>query len=118
MQCRSLVTTVSSVADLNPDLNPHFLTLGSGIRDGVKKLGFGSGMDNPDHISERLKRKFGVKILKFFDVAPGSATLAVSTVALGFDSPPRPSLAAKKLIFPEAGGKYRSSAEHPAVDQL
>jgi hypothetical protein len=32
-----------------------FLTPGSGIRDGLKKSGFGSGMDNPDHISESLE---------------------------------------------------------------
>jgi hypothetical protein len=29
-------------------------------------------MNNPDHISESLKNFFGVKILKFFDVDPGS----------------------------------------------
>jgi hypothetical protein len=29
-------------------------------------------MNNPDHISERLKNNFWVKILKFFDVDPGS----------------------------------------------
>jgi hypothetical protein len=32
----------------------------------------GSGMNNPDHISESLKTIFGVKILKFYDVDPGS----------------------------------------------
>jgi hypothetical protein len=31
-----------------------------------KKSGSGSGMDNPDHISESLKNNFLVKILKFF----------------------------------------------------
>jgi hypothetical protein len=31
----------------------------------------GSGMNNPDHISESLKTIFWVKILKFFDVDPG-----------------------------------------------
>jgi hypothetical protein len=29
-----------------------------------KKLGSGSGMNNPDHISESLETIFGVKILK------------------------------------------------------
>jgi hypothetical protein len=30
-----------------------------------KKSGFGSGMNNPDHISESLETIFFVKILKF-----------------------------------------------------
>jgi hypothetical protein len=38
-----------------------------------KKLS-GSGMNN-DHISESLKTNFWVKILKFFNADPGSATL-------------------------------------------
>ncbi len=39
----------------------------------VKKSGSGSGMNNPDHISKSLKNIFFlVKILKFFDVHPGS----------------------------------------------
>jgi hypothetical protein len=28
-----------------------------------KKSGFGSGMNNPDHISERLDKSFGLKYL-------------------------------------------------------
>ncbi len=36
-----------------------------------KKLGSGSGMNNPDHISERLETVFWVKILKFVDADPG-----------------------------------------------
>jgi hypothetical protein len=32
----------------------------------------GSGMNNPDHISESLETIFWVKILKFFDADPGS----------------------------------------------
>ncbi len=37
-----------------------------------KKSGSGSGMNNPDHISEHLETIFfGVKILKFFDADPG-----------------------------------------------
>ena len=61
-----------------------------------KKSGSGSGMDNPDHISESLETIFGLKILKFFDADPGwkkvecgirdehlgSATLTVPTVLL------------------------------------
>jgi hypothetical protein len=53
-----------------------FLTPGSGIRDpesGMgKKSGSGSGMKNPDHISESLKTIYWVKTLEFFDVDPGS----------------------------------------------
>jgi predicted unusual protein kinase regulating ubiquinone biosynthesis (AarF/ABC1/UbiB family) len=46
---------------------------GSRIRDG-KKSRSGSGMNIPDHISDRLETIFGVKILKFFhaDPDPGS----------------------------------------------
>jgi hypothetical protein len=32
----------------------------------------GSGMNNPDHISESLKNNFLVKIPTFFDADPGS----------------------------------------------
>jgi hypothetical protein len=32
-----------------------------------KKSGSGSGMNNPDHISESLETNFWVKLLKFFD---------------------------------------------------
>jgi hypothetical protein len=38
---------------------------------GDKKSGYGSGINNPDHISESLETIFGVKILKFFDADPG-----------------------------------------------
>jgi hypothetical protein len=34
--------------------------------------GSGSGMNNPDHITESLETIFWVKILKFFDADPGS----------------------------------------------
>jgi hypothetical protein len=37
-----------------------------------KNLGPGSGMNNPDHISENLETIFWVKILKFFYAYPGS----------------------------------------------
>jgi hypothetical protein len=33
--------------------------------------GSGSGMNDPDHISENLETIFLVKILKFFDADPG-----------------------------------------------
>ncbi len=32
----------------------------------------GSGMNNPDHISESLETLFWVKLLKFFDAGQGS----------------------------------------------
>jgi hypothetical protein len=37
----------------------------------MHKSGSGSGMNNPDHISESLETIFWVKILKFFDADPG-----------------------------------------------
>jgi hypothetical protein len=37
-----------------------------------KTLEYGSGMNNPDHISESLETNFWVKILKFNDAGPGS----------------------------------------------
>jgi hypothetical protein len=37
-----------------------------------KEAGSGSGMNNPDHISESLATIFGVKILKFLDADQGS----------------------------------------------
>ncbi len=50
-----------------------FLTPGSRIRDGKNQdPESGSGMNNPDHISESLEAIFWVKILKFFDADPGS----------------------------------------------
>jgi hypothetical protein len=36
-----------------------------------KKSGSGSGLNNPDHISESLETIFWVKILNFFDADPG-----------------------------------------------
>jgi hypothetical protein len=55
-------------SDADPDPGSGvFLTLGSGMG---KKSGFGSGMNNQDHIFESLKTIFWVKILKFFDVNP------------------------------------------------
>jgi hypothetical protein len=38
----------------------------------VKKSGFASEMNNPDHISESLETIFRVKIFKFFDADPGT----------------------------------------------
>jgi hypothetical protein len=46
-----------------------FLTPRSGMGT---KSGSGSGMNNPDHISESLETIFLVKTLKFFDADPGS----------------------------------------------
>ncbi len=59
----------SSVADPSP-VSGAFLTPGSGLR---KKSISGSGVNNPDHISESLEIIFfgGVKILKFFEADPG-----------------------------------------------
>jgi hypothetical protein len=58
----------TSVAD--PDAGSGaFLTPGSGMG---KKSGSGSGINNRDHISESLETIFGVKIIKFFDLDPGS----------------------------------------------
>jgi hypothetical protein len=43
-----------------------------------RKSASGSGMNNPDHIFYSLETIFWVKILKFFDEDPGSATLEKS----------------------------------------
>jgi hypothetical protein len=40
-----------------------------------KISGSGSGMNNPDHISESLEQFFWVKILQFFDADPGYGIL-------------------------------------------
>jgi hypothetical protein len=37
-----------------------------------KKSGSGSGMNNPDHLSESFETIFWVKMLKFFEADPGS----------------------------------------------
>jgi hypothetical protein len=69
--------------------NPDIQYCGSGIRcffdswirdpGWVKKHdpdpGFGSGINNPDHISESLETSFWVKILKFSDADPVSGNL-------------------------------------------
>jgi hypothetical protein len=52
-----------------------------------EKSGSGSGMNNPDHISDSLETIFWVKILKFFDADLGwkkfgSQTLADTDLAL------------------------------------
>jgi hypothetical protein len=75
--CSVPVFVIASVADPDPVSGP-FLTPVSGIRDPgwVKNqdtdLGSGSGMSNPDPISESLEAIFWVKILKFFYADPGS----------------------------------------------
>jgi len=53
-----------------------------------KKSGFGSGINNPDHISESLETIFCVKILKFFDVDPGSGMEKIRTREPGWNSDP------------------------------
>ncbi len=63
----TLLKTETSVADPDPG-SSAFLTPGSGMG---KKSGSGSGMNNPDHISESLETIFWVKVLKFFDADPG-----------------------------------------------
>jgi hypothetical protein len=51
----------------------HFFAVLRILRSAMgKKAGSGSGMNNPDHISESLETIFWVKILKFFDGEPGS----------------------------------------------
>jgi hypothetical protein len=52
------------------DLHRFNAVCGSGSGMG-KKSGSGSGMNNLDHVSERLKAILLVKILKFFDPDPG-----------------------------------------------
>jgi hypothetical protein len=37
-----------------------------------KQSGSGCGMNNPDHISERIETIFWAKIFKLFDADPGS----------------------------------------------
>jgi hypothetical protein len=49
--------------------NPLLFDPGSGMG---RKISIRVRDDNPDHISESLKNNFWVKILKFFDVDPGS----------------------------------------------
>jgi hypothetical protein len=61
-------TFISSVADPDPGFGA-FLTSRSGMG---KKSGSGSGMNNPDHVSESLETIFWVKIPKFFYADPGS----------------------------------------------
>jgi hypothetical protein len=40
----------------------------------IKKSGSGSGMNNPDHVSESLETTFWVKIHRFFDADPDSGS--------------------------------------------
>jgi hypothetical protein len=48
----------------------HFWPLDPGSGIGIKS-GSGSGMNDPDQISESFETIFWVKILKFFDADPG-----------------------------------------------
>jgi hypothetical protein len=64
-----------SYIDADPDPGSGaFLTPGSGMSKKIRDPdpGFGSGMNNPDHISESLETIFWAKILKFFNSDPGS----------------------------------------------
>jgi hypothetical protein len=66
-------TTSERVKNLRTESNMYYKykqCCGSGMG---KKSGSGSGMNNPDNISESLKNNiFWFKILNFFDVDPGS----------------------------------------------
>ncbi len=53
-----------------------------------KKSGSGSGMNNPDHISESLEPFFGLKYMKFFDADPGSG-IEKNLIKDGTNSDPR-----------------------------
>ncbi len=64
----NIVHLRSSVADTDQGCGAY-LTPGSGMG---KKSGSGSGMNNPDHISESLESIFWGNILKFFYTDPGS----------------------------------------------
>ncbi len=87
----------------NPDPGfGAFLTPGSGMgkENHDPDPESGSGMNNPDHISESLEPIFWVKIFEFFDVDqgsgmekirnrekhPGSATLLLIKVTYSFDA--------------------------------
>jgi hypothetical protein len=61
---------------------PAFLTLGPGMG---KKSRSGSGMNNPDHISESLKTIFWFKILKFFDAGPEWKKFGSGPTTLGIE---------------------------------
>jgi hypothetical protein len=52
-----------------------------------KKSGSGSGMNNPDHISESLESIFYAKILKFFDADPRSGMEKIRIWDLEFNIP-------------------------------
>ncbi len=60
--------TTNKPASIRCLFDPWIRDPGSGMS---KKSEAGSGMNNPDHISESLETTFGVKILKFFDADPG-----------------------------------------------
>jgi hypothetical protein len=45
-----------------------------------KKSGSGSGINNPDHISESFEQIFCFKIIKFFDAEPGSGMEKLGSV--------------------------------------
>jgi hypothetical protein len=65
---QSVIGSGTSFADPNLE-SDAFLTPRSGMG---KKSGSGSGMNNPDHISDSFKTIFGgLKYFKLFDADPG-----------------------------------------------
>jgi hypothetical protein len=69
--CLDFYSVVStSVADPNPRSGAFLIQDRGWVKN--QHPGSGSGMKNPDHISESLETIFWVKILKFFDADPGS----------------------------------------------
>jgi hypothetical protein len=81
-----LSSNITPMAEQSISIPSKCYGKGSGIRDPVPFLPLdpgsgmgknqdpdpGSGMNNPDHISESMETIFWVKILKFFDADPGS----------------------------------------------
>jgi hypothetical protein len=63
-----ILLNINSLGIVRDSGSGAFLTPGSGMG---KKSVSGSGMNNPDYISESLQTIFMVKILKFFDADPG-----------------------------------------------
>jgi hypothetical protein len=73
-----LITVPSSVPDQG---SGAFLTPESGMG---KKSGSGSGMNNPDHISECFETIFRIKILKFLNADPDPGSGIVFTLDPGW----------------------------------